>query len=92
MKEYGEVKYPIAIGERYDVEIRKIQGLLEKLENRDVMEVTGRRFDGSIKTVARDLNNEIFELLKKIQYGKKSMMERMREAVDMIDFGFDKEN
>ena len=86
MKEYGEIKYPIAIGERYDVEIRKIQGLLEKLESRDVFEVTGRRFDGSIKTVARDLDTEIFELLKKIQYGEKSMSEKMREAVNLLNF------
>jgi hypothetical protein len=46
--DYEKIEYPIAIGDRYDIELSKIGNLLDKIEEGTVYEVTGNSFDGTL--------------------------------------------
>lgn len=88
MSEYDEVKYPVNINERYSMEITRIERLLEKLKAGKIYEVTGRRFDRTLNTVSNELYNDVFDLINKIQYGEKSLIEKNIDKIKIIDDKF----
>ena len=78
-------KLSYSIKEEYSVELNKINNRLSKLKSGRVYELSNARMDGSLFTNIEKLENEIDELLCKIQIGKRGISQDMKEAIGKLD-------
>lgn len=73
----------VDIEKRYSREINDIKYILTCLENNRIYELTGAKGDGSLYTNVSNLRRELNDLLDKVQYGKKSISEQLRDAMSI---------
>lgn len=78
-------KLSYSIKEEYSVELNKINNRLSQLKSGRVYELSNARMDGSLFTNIEKLENEIDELLCKIQIGKRGISQDMKEAIGKLD-------
>ena len=78
-------KLSYSIKEEYSVELNKINNRLSQLKSGRVYELSNARMDGSLFTNIEKIENEIYELLYKIQIGKRGFSHEMSEAVNKLN-------
>ncbi|MFK8793684.1 hypothetical protein [Planococcus plakortidis] len=76
-------KVKLGIKEKYSYELLQIQDKITQLENGRVQEISRANMDGSLNTVARNLDKMIKDLIEKID-------NQLPSTYDKIDVLFDK--
>lgn len=70
------------ISEKYNIELRKIYEQIDKLKTNRVYELSGVRSDGSIATIGQSLENQIRELIIKIDNSKPGFEDEIVAAIE----------
>lgn len=69
------------MSEKYSIELRKIYELIDKLKTKQIYELSGVRSDGSVTTIGMSLENQINELMNKIDNSKPGLEDEIEAAV-----------
>lgn len=72
--------------EEYSREIQEISNMLDKLRNGRVLEISGVGTDGYLSTNVDRLEEEITQLLEKIQAGGKGKSRELKELKEKYKF------
>lgn len=76
----------IDIVNKYQHEILNIKNKLNQLDKGRVYEISDIKQDGYLSTNVDQLREMISDLIYKIEYGEEPATERIRRAIDKIDF------
>jgi hypothetical protein len=85
MEEKGRAKL-MEISKKYNIEIRKVFEIIDKLEHGRYLEHSGAPMDGGLNFNLEKLKENVNDLLTKVENGLPSETERMSEALSKIKF------
>lgn len=71
----------VKMSEKYSIELRKIYELIDKLKTKQIYEISGVRSDGGVTTIGISLENQINELMNKIDDLKPGLEDEIVDAV-----------
>lgn len=78
----------VDITDRYSHELNSIYNITRQLKNGRIYELTDVKTDGSLYTQITKLEDELSELVNKIEYDKDSVNERIRN-LSMTNISYD---
>ena len=72
----------VKISDKYNIELRKIYEQIDKLKTNRVYELSGVRSDGSVATIGQSLENQIRELVIKIDNSQPGFEDEIVAAIE----------
>lgn len=79
----------IDITGRYSHELNSIANITRQLKNGRIYELSGAKMDGYLHTQIKKLEEEISELILKIEYNKESFSEKISNLFDKTEVKHD---